>query len=80
MNSILSNILRRSIRAYQVTLSPDHGVMRVFFPNGVCRYTPTCSEYMATAIQQYGWAGIGLGVRRIFSCHPWKVGGYDPVP
>ena len=47
----------------------------------VCRYHPTCSEYAAQAIRDHGpWAGAVLAVRRLLSCHPFRPGGYDPVP
>lgn len=68
------------IRLYQRTLSPDHGPLKVLFPSGVCRYEPTCSEYMAQALQQHGWRGLGMGLKRIGRCHPFARGGHDPVP
>lgn len=69
------------IRAYQVLVSFDHGLLRVFYPNGYCRYHPTCSEYGYQAIERFGIIkGTFLAVRRVFSCHPWAVGGIDEVP
>lgn len=46
----------------------------------VCRFTPTCSEYMRQAIVKYGvLKGVWLGVKRICKCHPFHPGGYDPL-
>lgn len=59
------------IRAYQVT--PFHS-------HSMCRFTPSCSEYMAQAISEYGvFKGIKLGIKRILKCHPHGGFGYDPV-
>lgn len=61
------------IRGYQYVISP--------FMAPSCRYTPSCSNYSIEAFQRFGFIrGLILSVRRIFSCHPWHHGGYDPVP
>lgn len=61
------------IRFYQKAVSP-------YLPS-VCRYTPTCSNYTAEAILEYGlFKGSGLGLRRLLSCRPGGGKGYDPVP
>lgn len=61
------------IRIYQRTLS------RVLPPS--CRFTPTCSQYAAQAIEAHGlFRGGWMAVRRICRCHPWSEGGEDPVP
>jgi putative membrane protein insertion efficiency factor len=67
------NPLVFAIRAYQRTLS------KLLPP--ACRFTPTCSEYAAQAIERYGGArGSALAAKRLLRCHPWHPGGYDPVP
>ena len=46
----------------------------------VCGFLPTCSEYAKEAIEKYGvLKGLGLGIYRIFRCHPWQKNKYDPV-
>lgn len=48
---------------------------------GVCRFRPTCSEYMIQAIQTHGLlCGLRLGLWRILRCNPFCPGGDDPVP
>lgn len=71
----------KTIRAYQKTLSPDHGVFKGMYPDGFCRFYPSCSEYAAKAIEKNGIiVGIALGGWRILRCNPWSHGGYDPAP
>jgi putative membrane protein insertion efficiency factor len=46
-----------------------------------CRFTPTCSQYAAEAIERHGpRRGLGLTVRRLGRCRPGGPSGYDPVP
>ncbi|MEK7164474.1 MAG: membrane protein insertion efficiency factor YidD [Patescibacteria group bacterium] len=77
---MIEKILLFLIRAYQKTLSPDHGPLRHFLRRGVCIYQPTCSDYTYQAIKRYGTLkGMWLGTRRLTRCHPWHEGGHDPL-
>ena len=61
------------LTGYRFAISPLYGQ--------VCRYHPTCSAYALEAVTTHGAArGSWLALRRILRCHPWALGGYDPVP
>jgi putative membrane protein insertion efficiency factor len=61
------------VRAYQMFLGP-------LLP-AACRYYPTCSSYAIEALERHGAIrGSWLAARRIARCHPFRAGGYDPVP
>jgi len=76
----IKNSVLLTIRLYQLTLSPDHGLLKFLFGFGVCKFRPTCSMYTYDAIQKFGVArGIVRGLKRIVRCNPWSHGGYDPV-
>ena len=61
------------IALYQYVISPYLGVS--------CRYQPSCSAYVRTALADHGLLrGSNLALRRLFRCHPWGGHGYDPVP
>lgn len=45
-----------------------------------CRFYPTCSSYAIEAIDRYGAFHGGIkAINRIFRCHPFSKGGYDPL-
>jgi putative membrane protein insertion efficiency factor len=67
------------IRVYQILLSPF--LHAISGPAAGCRFLPTCSEYARQAIHAHGLRRGGwMALRRIFKCHPWHEGGFDPVP
>ncbi|MCQ2735689.1 MAG: membrane protein insertion efficiency factor YidD [bacterium] len=46
----------------------------------VCRFYPSCSQYMKEAVIKYGFfKGFLKGALRLLKCHPYHKGGYDPV-
>lgn len=56
------------IRRYQRTETDLHAK---------CRFEPTCSEYLALALQKYGlFKALRLGVNRLRRCRP-PNGGID---
>jgi putative membrane protein insertion efficiency factor len=60
-----------AVRAYQLLISPWLGP--------VCRFEPSCSNYMLQAVRKYGVVrGTAKGIARICRCHPLRPGGYDP--
>ncbi|MFQ5937491.1 MAG: membrane protein insertion efficiency factor YidD [Acidiferrobacterales bacterium] len=69
----MQRLLIKVVRAYRYVISPLLGYS--------CRFYPTCSEYVLTAIERHGvLRGLWLGARRLLRCHRWHPGGYDPVP
>ena len=69
----MKTALTLAIRAYQLWIGP-------LIP-AACRYHPTCSAYAIEASARHGaWRGSVLAAKRISRCHPFRAGGYDPVP
>jgi uncharacterized protein len=61
------------IEGYRLMLSPVLG--------GFCRYQPSCSVYAGEAVRRHGARrGALLALRRVLRCHPFRPGGFDPVP
>ena len=66
--------LVRAVRVYQRRLSP-------LKPSPTCRFSPSCSEYAALAIERFGAVRGGwLAAWRVARCNPLVPGGFDPVP
>ncbi|MBJ8326081.1 membrane protein insertion efficiency factor YidD [Streptococcus pacificus] len=68
----MKKLLILLVRGYQKLISP-------LFPPS-CRYQPTCSHYMITAIEKHGLKGVLMGIARILRCNPFVEGGKDSVP
>lgn len=69
----MKQLLIGLVRIYQKTVS--HALP------ASCRFYPCCSDYTIEALQKHGIVyGLWLSFRRIVRCHPWNLGGYDPVP
>jgi len=70
--SIGQTIAAKTVRMYKIVVSP-------WLPPA-CRFTPTCSEYAAEAIEHYGlWRGALRAATRLLRCHPLHRGGFDPL-
>ncbi len=68
----MKKLLIYLIRLYQII---------PFMGHDMCRFRPTCSEYMIEAINTHGVIkGVKLGLKRIKRCRPYGDVGYDPVP
>ena len=77
MNKLIISLNIYVIKFYQYFISPLLGSR--------CRYLPTCSEYYIDSLKVHGLIkGSILGIKRIFSCHPFKIlgggDGLDVVP
>jgi len=81
MKRKIKKIVILLISVYQHTISPDHSWLKSILPHGACRFYPTCSEYTRQAVIRFGVIkGLYLGFKRVFRCHPFTMGGYDPIP
>ena len=72
-NKIIKKLLIFFVRLYQILISP-------FISYNACRFHPSCSQYMVESIENKGVIkGLFSGIWRLLRCHPWSVGGNDPV-
>ena len=69
----LASRLVAAVRVYQREISAHRAP--------VCRFTPSCSEYAALALERHGAVrGSLLAGRRLLRCRPGGRRGADPVP
>jgi uncharacterized protein len=65
--------LLAAIRVYQRDISANRPAC--------CRFSPSCSEYAAQAVEQHGaLRGMLLAGRRLLRCRPGGARGADPLP
>ncbi|NCU41327.1 MAG: membrane protein insertion efficiency factor YidD [Candidatus Moranbacteria bacterium] len=77
----MRKIVLLSIVLYQKSFSLDHGFLGRILGIKVCRFYPSCSQYMYGAIERFGTVrGVWMGLKRLSKCHPFHLGGVDPVP
>ncbi|MDD5336252.1 MAG: membrane protein insertion efficiency factor YidD [Rhodoferax sp.] len=70
---MIKTLLMGLVKGYRLLFSPWLG--------SSCRFEPTCSAYSLQALQLHGAAaGTYMTLARLGRCHPWCVGGLDPVP
>jgi len=68
MNKLFISLNIGIIKFYQFLLSPILG--------NNCRYLPSCSEYYIECLKTHGLIkGSYLGIKRIMTCHPFKIFG-----
>jgi len=72
MTRLMTKLILRLIRMYQLLISPILGPR--------CRFHPSCSQYSYDAVSRYGVVkGLRLSVGRLLRCHPFSKGGLDPL-
>ncbi|MGQ0765280.1 MAG: membrane protein insertion efficiency factor YidD [Gemmatimonadota bacterium] len=70
---MIRGVLVGIVRGYQLFIGP-------LLPAS-CRYYPSCSHYAIEALERHGaLRGSWLAAKRVLRCHPFRPGGYDPVP
>lgn len=68
----MRNAVKGMIKTYRALISP--------FLGNRCRFYPSCSHYAEEAVMRKGvLMGVLLAAVRLFKCHPFHSGGFDPV-
>lgn len=77
LNKILALPLVGLVWLYQKTVSLDHSFLKIFYPYGFCKYYPSCSQYAKQVLINEGIAGTKKILKRLLSCTPDSLGGFD---
>ena len=65
----MKKVAIKLLKTYKKLITP---VLKTVLGNG-CRYSPTCSDYSAQAVDKFGVVkGSMIALRRISSCHPYS--------
>jgi hypothetical protein len=72
INNCLSFVAIKSLKGYQLVLSPWIG--------NQCRFTPSCSNYAIGAYTHFNFIKASwFTIKRVCKCNPWHEGGIDEV-
>jgi putative component of membrane protein insertase Oxa1/YidC/SpoIIIJ protein YidD len=67
------------IRLYQLTLSPDCGILSPWLRGRVCVHEPHCSKYAIESLRRYSYrTARNRIVSRVLSCRPSYTMSYHP--
>jgi putative membrane protein insertion efficiency factor len=70
---LLAAVAVTAVLGYQALIRP--------FLVGACKYHPTCSDYAILCFKTHPFLhAVRLTAARLLRCHPFAMGGYDPVP
>jgi len=79
IDQTLAYVMKVLIRVYQMTLSPDKGILSFGLKWKICCHEPHCSQYAIEVFAKYGfWKGFYKAMDRVFRCRGWYCKIYDP--
>ncbi|MCS6982583.1 MAG: membrane protein insertion efficiency factor YidD [Candidatus Absconditabacterales bacterium] len=79
IDNTLKAIARFLITFYQKTLSPDTGLLSLFFRHRICAHHPSCSNYGLLCFKDFTFLkAIIMTIERITRCGPANTISYDP--
>ncbi len=64
-----------AVHLYRFVLSPDHSWVRGYYPDGFCRFYPSCSGFSLDGLRTDGILAVPAIFVRLIKCHPWSAGG-----